>query len=207
MRDLGAVLTAAALHGVYPPVDGRWERVAPWRDGVHGVLAFTGHAYVCAPEHVSDADIAALGVDGYGGVHHPRVVTALAGDATIHTLDAVLGRRATGGVHGLTERPDLLEHPRAVLARSIRDGVRAWGRWAGEDVLTAGRGLGGLLEIGIETSEPASAAVLIEHGLALGEASEAVLACCAPGNARAVRRFLRAGFRPLASVQLWHTPD
>lgn len=215
--DLSEVLARAAS-GRFPPVDGGWERLARWRQGVFGILAFTGHAFVCAPASVSDTEITALGVAGYGEAHQPDVVTALAAGHTVHTLDAVLARHGTGSAPGVTRDPgavddgdlarrdDLAEHPRVRLARSIRDDVQVWGvpPEEGDDLLTLARGLGGLPEFGIETTTPGAGAALLARGLDLVPADQPVIACCAPGNARALRRFLHAGFRPVASVQLWH---
>lgn len=73
-----ADLIRAAARGEFPPVDGDWHRVPPWRDGVEAVLAFTGHAVLAVGDRASDADLAELQLDGYGGAHHPWVISALA---------------------------------------------------------------------------------------------------------------------------------
>ena len=44
---------------------------------------------------------------------------------------------------------------------------------------------------------------LVRDALTLLPEGEVVVAACAPGNARALRAFLSAGFEPVASVQLW----
>ena len=79
-----------AWRGPRPTVDGAWARVAPWRDGVHAVVAVTGLAMVSGPDDVTDAELAALGVDGWGHAHDPRVMTLLAGEhGWVDVLDAV----------------------------------------------------------------------------------------------------------------------
>src|SRR5687768_11680312 len=109
MVDLAAVLRLAAA-GVFPPVDGGWDRVRPWRDGIEAVVAVTGHAYLAVAEDVDDAALAALRPDGLGGAHDPRLVSALAAGGWVDSLDVLL---ATGGgglpvdPGRLVERPDL----------------------------------------------------------------------------------------------------
>ncbi len=203
-HPLAAALTAAAA-GHFPPVDGGWERVDSWRPDVEAVVAFTGHAYLAvAPERDLDATLGSLPVDGFGGAHHPRVAVALAGPGGwIDSLDAVLVRHGRGGPPALVERPDLAEDPRAVFARGVRDGVRCVGRPTGGELVTMGRGLGGLTELGVQADDPGvDGAQLILDALTLVPANEVVVAAVAPGNARALRSFLRAGFQPVASVQL-----
>lgn len=201
-----AAAVRAAAAGRFPPVDGRWERVDPWTAGVEAVVAFTGHAYiVTAGDHGLDLD--ALGADGYGGAHHPRLVTALAGDGGwIDSIDAALvapGRGQPGVTSPLVERPDLADHHRVRYATNVRQDVRVFGHPTGESLVTIGRGVGGLTELGVETTGAAGTGVaLLTDALALVAADDIVVAGVAPGNARALRSFLTAGFRPIASVQL-----
>ena len=85
-----AGLLADAAEDRFPPADGGWRRVPPWRAGVEAVVAFTGHAVLAVADDVPDDRLRALGVDGLGGAHDPRVVTALAGpDGWIDVLDAL----------------------------------------------------------------------------------------------------------------------
>ncbi len=200
-HPIGAALVAAA-EGRFPPVDGRWELVAPWRPGLEAVVAFTGHAFVVI---TADREVPAAvrqRADGFGGAHDPRVALALAGtDGWIDSLDAVLVRHGVGGTPGLVERPDLTEHHRVRFAAAVRDDVRSVGRPTGDDLVTIGRGIGGLVELGVE-ADSGRGAELLGQALTLVPASEVVAACVAPGNARALRAFLAAGFRPVASVQL-----
>jgi hypothetical protein len=209
VHPLARVLTDA-VDGTFPRADGGWRRVPPWRDGVEAVLAFTGHAVLAVAPDVPDDRLVALGVDGYGGAHHPRVLLELAGpDGWIDSLDAVLGRRSTGDVPTeLVERPDLLGHPRVRFASAVRDQVRVYGRpdEASTTLATVSRGIGGLFEISAELDEHergrGSGADLVGQAVAAVPAGEVVIAAVAPGNSASLRAFLRAGFSPLASVQL-----
>lgn len=214
--DLGQIIERAAS-GRFPPVDGGWERATPWSPVVEGIVAMTGHAYLAVhddpPPHV-----AAL-VDGYGGAHDPRVIAALAGPQgwmealdviLVGGLDASCVDRPNDGLE-LVERADLMSHPRAQFASAIRQNVRALGVQdpACTSVVTVGRGVAGLPEIGIELDESTG-----PNGTALVAAALAhlreplVLACVAPGNARALRLFQGCGFVAVGSVQLFsRRPD
>lgn len=203
--DLAEVLRLAAA-GVFPAADGGFDRVAPWRAGVEGVVALTGHAYLAVAADVDDDRLAALRPDGLGGAHAPHVVTALAGRGWVDALDVLLvatgqGRDPTG--LDLVPRPDLADHPRAVLARTLRDDVAVWGRpGPSESLVSVGRGVAGLLEVGVEAPDE-DGSRLVADVVAAQPVDEPVLAACAPGNARSLRSLLRAGFRPLGSVQVY----
>jgi hypothetical protein len=209
VHPVAAALTAAA-RGRFPEADGSWARVPPWRPGVEGVIAFTGHALLAVGDDVPDDRLAALGADGFGGASNPRLVAHLAGSGWIDVLDLVLvahGRAPGSSPEGLVPRPDLADHPRARLAARIRSGVKTFGYGAHDDhtVVTLGAGLGGLPEVGVEL-DPAqrhTGTEVLRAALGLVPAGKVVVAACAPGNARAVRAFLRAGFTPVGSVQLW----
>lgn len=209
MHPVAAALTAAA-RGTFPEVDGHWTRVPPWRAGVEGVVAFTGHALLAVGDDVMDERLEALGADGFGGASNPLLVAALAGAGWIDVLDLVLvasGRGAAPGTDGLVPRPDLADHPRARQAERIRSGVTPFGYGAHDDrtVVTLGAGLGGLPEVGVEL-DPAqrhTGREVLADALRLVPAGDIAVAACAPGNARAVRAFLGAGFTPVGSVQLW----
>lgn len=77
MHPLLAIMNAAA-EGTFPAVDGIVE-VMPLFDGSPHVyiLELTGHAYVMTNH--SQAELAAVGADGFGGVMHPNVLNFLAG--------------------------------------------------------------------------------------------------------------------------------
>jgi hypothetical protein len=206
VHPIAQALRSAAT-GDFPPVDGAWQRVDPWRPGVEGVLAFTGHAFLALGPDVSDPDVDALGADGFGGASNPRLVARLANGGWIDSLDIVLVARGLGGEPALVPRSDLRNHPRAEHATSVRTAVTTYGYAVPDDrtLVTLSTGLGGLPEVGVET-DPAKDHVgseVVRHALTLVAQDEVVVAACAPGNARALRAFLAAGFEPVASVQLW----
>ena len=200
---MGAALRAAVA-GSFPPVDGRYDVVAPWRVGLEGVIAFTGHALLAIDDD-HDVDLDALGVDGFGGAHHPNVMMALSGpDGWVDSLDLVVMTTGLGGPPALVERADLATHPRAVYNAGLRDDLAVYGRPTEGSIVTVGRGLGGLHEVGVETEGAAGAGIsLLRDVRTMVPVGEPVVAAVAPGNARAVRSFLAAGFVPVASVQLF----
>ena len=60
--------------GRFPAADGGWSRVPLWRDGVEGIVCFTGHAVLALGSGISHERIAELGADGFGGATHPRLL-------------------------------------------------------------------------------------------------------------------------------------
>lgn len=202
-----AALLLDAAAGAHLPTDGGWTRVPPWREGLEAVLAFTGHAVLAVAAAVDDAALARLAPDGFGGAHHPRVLLALAGDdGWVDSLDVVLHARGTGDDPGLVPRPDLDAHPRVQHAREVRDDVRVLGRPQGSSLVTLSRGLGGLPEVSVELDprergRGAGTALFASARAAAGEGAD-LLASVAPGNVASLRAALRAGFVPVASVQL-----
>lgn len=204
-----AQAVVAALDGAFPPVDGRWTRVPLWRPGLEGVVAMTGHAFVAVGDDVTDTRLDELGADGFGGAADARFTVALAGTGYLEVHDLLLARRAerTPGTAAVP-RPDLADHPRVRLARLLRDDVTVHGSPdpALGDVITLGRGVAGLTELGLELDPDGPArrgAGVLAAALGIPEPGTPVVAACAPGNTRAVRRFLAAGFVPVGSVQLW----
>lgn len=207
-QPLGVLLTEA-LDGRFPEPHGGWSRVPPWRDGLEAVVAFTGHAVFAVAEDVSEAELAALGVDGFGGAHHPRAVATLAGpDGWIDSLDAVLMARGTGprGA-GLVEREDLADHPRVAFARRLRDDLRVFGLPDRDTLVVLARGIGGLVEFSFEVAADARGSGEGRKAIAaaLGRVPQGkpVVAACAPGNAASLRCLLAAGFVPVGSIQLF----
>lgn len=210
-----ADLIRAAAAGRFPAPDGTWRRVPPWRDGVEAVVAFTGHAVLVVSDRVCDSEISGLGVDGYGGAHHPAVIAALARGGWIDSLDGLLvgagtgawEARGTGGT--LVSRPDLATHPRVGFATRLRDDVRVLGRTdpADASVVVLARGIAGLTELSFELDPNRRGAgggtALVRAGLAAVPAGETVVAACAPGNAASMRALLRAGLTPVGSIQLY----
>ena len=208
-HPLTALLVGAA-GGRFPPADGRWRRVPPWRPGLEAVLACTGHAVLAVDDDRDDDRLRALGVDGTGGAHHPRVVSALAGaGGWIDSLDAVLVARGTARGSPLVERADLRDHPRVAFATALRDDVRVLGPPDGgrSAVAVLGTSIAGLTELSFEV-EPGhrgrgAGAALVAAALDAVPAGEPVLSAVAPGNAASLRALLRAGATPVGSVQLF----
>lgn len=209
VHPLAAILQAAA-DGVFPAVDGGWHRVPPWRAGLSAIVGLTGHAVLAIDEGLADAAIVDLDVDGFGGAHHPRVITALAGpQGWIDSLDVLLVARGTGRGGTLVPRPDLAGHPRAELATRLREDVRVLGR--AEDpmdcVVILSRGIAGLTELSLEVDPSARGdgvgRALIRAGLDAVPAGELVVPAVAPGNAASLRALLAAGFVPVGSIQLF----
>ncbi|QJY44543.1 N-acetyltransferase [Pseudonocardia broussonetiae] len=200
MTTLAGLLCDAA-DGRFPPSDGGWVRVPPWRAGVGAVLAFTGFAVLAVDGPLPRQ------VDGFGGAHDPRLITALAGpDGWIDSLDALLVARGTGGPPALRARNDLADHPRAAFARAVRDDVRVLGRADGDDVAVLGRGIAGLAELSMEVPagrRGGAGRALVRDALTCVPDGEVVVAAVAPGNAASLRALLAAGFVPIGSSQLF----
>jgi GNAT superfamily N-acetyltransferase len=211
MHPLARLITDAAK-GRFPPADGGWHRVSPWRPGLAASVAFTAHAVLAIDGGIDDARLIELGVNGMGGAHDPRLINALAGpDGWIDSLDLVLVARGTGRPGRLVDRPDLAGHPRARYAAEIRSVSRVLGYPAAERAAVAiiARGLGGLTELSFEL-EPerrgaGTGAALIRDALDAIPAGELVVACAAPGNAASLRSLLSSGFAPVAAVQLFRS--
>lgn len=185
----------------------------PWRAGVEGIVAFTGHAVLALRDDVTDKRLGGLGVDGVGGAVHPRVVCELAGpDGWIDTLDALLVvtvDEAVGAGPELVERPDLADHFRTAFARYLREDLRVLGRLdlASRSVVVLGRGIAGLTELSFEIDpgerRTGAGRALVRAALTTVPAGELVLAAVTPGNAASVRCLLAAGFAPIGSVQVF----
>lgn len=210
-----ADLLRAAAAGQFPTPDGGWTRVPPWRDGVEAVVAFTGHAVLAVGDRIGDAELAKLGIDGFGGAHHPAVIAALAGDGWIDSLDGLLVSVGTAGTEPrgtggpLVDRPDLTGHPRVGFARRLRDDLRVLGRadLADASVAVLARGIAGLTELSFELDLNRRGAgggtALVRAALGAVPAGELVVSACAPGNAASMRALLRAGMTPVGSIQLY----
>jgi GNAT superfamily N-acetyltransferase len=205
----------AAAAGRFPAVDGGWHRVPPWRPGLEAVFAFTGHAVLALADERSESTLGNFAVDGFGGAHDPRLVSALAGaDGWIDSLDLVLAGRGTGrnmepDLAGLVPRPDLASHPRARYAATIRSAPRAFGYsdLACSTVVILSEGVAGLGELSFELDPSqrgtGQGTALVRDALRLIPDGELVVASVAPGNAASLRCLLATGFTPLGSIQLF----
>lgn len=206
-HPLAAIIEDAA-EGRFLDPDGGWRRLPPLDDGIEAVVAFTGHAVFCLGADIPDDRLRVLGADGWGGAHAPRLVADIAGPgAWMSSLDVLMAARATGR-GGLVARPDLTGHPRVAYASRLRRDIAVLGfpDPARRAVAVVGRGLAGLVEVGMEV-EPERRARGDGRDLVLGALGAVapgalVVACVAPGNAASLRSLLGVGFVPLGAVQL-----
>jgi hypothetical protein len=211
-HPLAGVIGGAA-EGRFPDPDGGWHRVPPWRPGLEAVISFTAHAVFAVAPDIPDDRLAALGADGFGGAHDPRLIAALAGpEGWIDCLDMLMAGRGTGSAGArppLIDRPDLATRPRAEFAARIRSRPQVLGypdadRFA---LATISQGIAGLTELSFEL-EPGrrgrgGGSQLAADALSMIPAGQLTVAAVAPGNAASVRALLSAGFVPLGSVQLF----
>lgn len=206
MGTLRDILDAAA-RGVFPPADGRTTVVpqASHRDA--GVIAFTAHSVVFTDEDPTWVyeTLRAVDCDELAASMNARFLTALlerTGRRT-DTIDALLvGDPLPGGPPlPLTEITDA-GHPRAARARTHREDVRLWAARGG--VVVLGRGVAGRLEVAVEVDEEVRhrglGRLLVTAARHL--AGEPVWAQVSPGNARSMRAFQGAGYRPVGSEAL-----
>jgi GNAT superfamily N-acetyltransferase len=197
-------LTELLLHAVadrFPPDDGGIEVVGVCPPGsAEWVVSFTGHVLIATA--LPEDAVRRQRPDAFGGALTPGFLRWLAGpEGDVGCQDLVLVRTGAGGGR-LPRRDDVIDHPRVQHARSLRPDVVVHGDVRG--LVTLGHGLGGLLEIGIEVA-PAGRGDGVGRGLlhdaiALVQPGEPVLAQVTPGNARSLRAFLAAGFRPIGSA-------
>jgi GNAT superfamily N-acetyltransferase len=206
VETLREILDAAA-RGVFPPADGRTTVVPQAGPRDAGVLSFTAHSVVFTdedPEWVYET-LRAVDCDALAATLNARFLTAFM-DRTgrrTDTVDAlVVGSPLPGGPPlPLTEIEDP-DHPRVAGSRGRRDDVRVWAVDGG--VLVLGRGVAGRLEVAVEVDDA------VRHrglGRALVTAArhlagEPVWAQISPGNARSVRAFQAAGYRPVGAEAL-----
>ncbi|MEV7374297.1 GNAT family N-acetyltransferase [Streptomyces sp. NPDC090301] len=208
MNDEVARILTAAARGDFPPPDGTTTVVPQPGTRDAGVLAFTAHSVVFTdadPEWVRAA-LAATSSDPLAASMNPGFLMALMTRTGRHmnTIDLLTVADALPGPPPLELReivdPD---HPRVARALKFRDEVRVWAADGGLVVL--GRGVAGRWEAAVEVDEE------VRHrglGRALAAAARhltpdsVVWAQQSPGNARSVRAFQAAGYRPVASEAL-----
>ncbi|WP_435863015.1 N-acetyltransferase family protein [Streptomyces massasporeus] len=208
VTDTLADILDAAGRGVFPPADGGTTIVPQPSARDAGVLAFTAHSVVFTDE---DPDwvrgvLARAECDALAATMNARFLTALMDRTgrTSDTVDVLLTGAALPGEPpvALTEVDDP-GHPRAVSAMRRRDGVRVW--TTDGAVLVLGRGVAGRWEVAVEVEEGArhrgvgrrlvSAARRLTGGAP-------VWAQVSAGNARSLRAFQAAGYRPVGSEVL-----
>jgi GNAT superfamily N-acetyltransferase len=192
-------LLLAAAGDTFPPVDGQAVFLPPLGPDLQAVVSFTGHAVVATA--LPPSDFADLDLDGFGSALHPALLQRLAGrHGQVGVIDVTLAAQGAGG-GALPERGDLDGHPRVRHARALREQVRVYGDERG--LVTLGRGLAGRTELSIEIDTEQQGQghgrSLIRDALGLAAAGCPVFAAVSPGNARSLRAFLAAGFRPIAS--------
>ncbi|MET7697178.1 GNAT family N-acetyltransferase [Streptomyces sp. NPDC005485] len=197
----------AAARGDFPPADGGTTVVpqACRRDA--GVLSFTAHSVVFTDEdpHWVRETLRALDCDALAATMNPRFLAAFMDRTgrTAETIDAVLVGSPLPGEPplALTEIEDA-GHPRIGYARGRRDEVRAWTADGG--VLVTGRGIAGRLEVSVEVDEDVRQRGLGRRLVSAARhlVAEPLWAQVSPGNARSMRAFQAAGYRPVGAEAL-----
>ncbi|MFE9194442.1 GNAT family N-acetyltransferase [Micromonospora sp. NPDC007208] len=207
-RTLAEILDAAA-HGDFPPPDGGTTVVPQPSRRDAGVIAFTGHSVVFTDEDPQwvRRTLATLDCDSLAATMNPRFLGALL-DRTRRSMDTIDLLTVASSLAGpaplqLSELADA-DHPREVRARRRRDDVHVWAAEGG--VVVLGRGVAGRWEAAIEVDDERRHRGL---GRALATAArhlvpdgQPVWAQQAAGNARSVRAFQAAGFRPVGAEAL-----
>ncbi|MGW5558130.1 GNAT family N-acetyltransferase [Micromonospora sp. NPDC003944] len=207
-RTLAEILDAAA-HGHFPPPDGGTTVVSQPSHRDAGVIAFTAHSVVFTDEDPQwvRRTLASVDCDPLAATMNPRFLGALL-DRTRRRTDTI---DLLTVASPLTGPPPLrmialvdADHPREVRARRRRDEVRVWAADGG--VVVLGRGVAGRWEAAIEVDDERRRRGL---GRALATAArhlvpdgQPVWAQQAAGNARSVRAFQAAGFRPVGAEAL-----
>ncbi|AQS67444.1 GNAT family N-acetyltransferase [Streptomyces pactum] len=202
----------AAARGVFPPADGGTTVVPQHGPRDAGVIAFTAHSVVFTdedPRWVRET-LGGLGCDPLAATMNTRFLTAFTKRTgrTSDTIDVLLtGAPLPGRPEiALTEVADP-GHPRVVAARRRRDEVRVWAADGG--VLVPGREVAGRLEAAVEVAQGVRhrglgrRLVTAARRLAGGEA---VWAQVSAGNARSLRAFQAAGYRPVGAEALFLRP-
>ncbi|MFG3348230.1 GNAT family N-acetyltransferase [Streptomyces sp. NPDC048018] len=205
--DVARILGAAA-HGDFPPPDGSTTIVAQPNGRDAGVLSFTAHSVVFLDEDPAwiRAELAAASTDPLVASMTPRFHAALMARTGryVNTVDLMTVAGALPGEPGIALREiQDQEHPRVARALKYRDEVRVWAADGG--VLIMGRGVAGRMEVAVEVDGD------VRHrglGRALATAARhltpdaVVWAQNSPGNARSVRTFQAAGYRPVGAEAL-----
>ncbi len=208
MSDGLAEILDAVAEGRFPPPDGEVTVVRQPAPRDVGVVAFTAHSVVFTDEDPGwvRKELAAASSDRLAAAMNPGFLCALMARTgrVMNTVDLVTVAGALPGPAELELREvDDPDHPRVASALRRRDDVRVWAADGG--VLVLGRGLAGRWETAIEVDGSARGKGL---GPALARAARhlvpgpVVWSQQSPGNARSVRAFQVAGYRPVGSEAL-----
>ncbi|MES9507915.1 GNAT family N-acetyltransferase [Streptomyces sp. NPDC000609] len=208
MDDALARILTAAAHGRFPPPDGATTVVGQPGARDAGVLAFTAHSVVFTDEDPDWVRSVLAGTPGdeLASTMNPHFLSALMTRSGRHmnTIDLLTVAHALPGEPEIALREiEDPEHPRVARAMKYRDEVRVWAAEGG--VVILGRGVAGRWETAIEVAEEARGRGL---GVRLARAAlqlvpdAVVWAQQSPGNARSVRTFQAAGYRPVGSEAL-----
>jgi GNAT superfamily N-acetyltransferase len=210
VQSLRDILDAAAA-GVFPPADGGTTVVPQPSPRDAGVVSFTAHSVVFTdedPDWVRET-LRGADCDALAAPLNPRFLTALL-DRTgrrTETVDALLVGGPLPGEPPLPLREiEDPAHPRIAYARRRRREVRAWTADGG--VLVMGRGVAGRLEVSVEVAGDARYRGLGRRLVSAARqlAAEPLWAQIAPGNARSLRAFQAAGYRPVGAEALLLAP-
>lgn len=213
--ELAEILDAAAA-GRFPPPDGGTTVVPAPGPRDSGVIAFTAHSVVFIDEDPDwvRSTLASVDCDALAATMHPLFLAALL-ERTGRRTDTIDLLTVADPLPGdppvaLREIADR-DHPRVVRARKRREDVRVWATDTGGGVLVLGRGIAGRWETAIEVDEDArhrglgrELALAARHLVPDGGP---VWSQQAAGNARSIRAFQAAGFRPVGSEALLLAPS
>ncbi|MCX5201562.1 GNAT family N-acetyltransferase [Streptomyces sp. NBC_00237] len=206
LRDI----LSSVAQGQYPAPDGRTVVVPQPSPRDAGVLAFTAHSVIFSdqdPEWIRET-LAQSCPDPFSASLHPAFLAALM-VRTGRRMDTVGSLTLAPALPGpppleLTEIEDQ-DHPRVARARRYRDDVRVWSSDGG-GILVIGRGLAGRWETAIEVDEESRhrglGRALAESARHLIPLGDVIWSQQAPGNARSVRAFQAAGYRPVGAEAL-----
>ncbi|GIJ24661.1 GNAT family N-acetyltransferase [Micromonospora lutea] len=208
-----ADILKAAAQGHFPAPDGGITVVPQPSSRDAGVVAFTAHSVIFTDEDPLwvRRTLAALDCDALAAAMNPAFLSALL-DRTRRSMDTIDLLTVASPLAGepqlkLEETADA-DHPRQIRARKRRDDLRVWTADGG--VVILGRGVAGRWETAIEVDEGHRHRGL---GRALATAArhlvperQPVWAQQAAGNARSVRAFQAAGFRPVGAEALLLDP-
>lgn len=206
-QTLSDLLTDAAA-GRFPSPDGGVTVVSQPSTRDAGVIAFTAHSVVFTDEDPQwvRKTLASIDCDPLAASLNPRFLTALMDrtDRVTETVDLLTVADALPGppplaLHEVTDP----SHPRVARAARFRDDVRVWETDGGDGLLILGRAVAGRWEAAIEVDDAAGGRgvgrLLATAARHLVPDGQPVWAQQAPGNARSVRVFQAAGYRPVGA--------